>query len=45
VVHIALEMVAQQPTSLREASLLLGPQMASASQAALVNGTAGHALD
>lgn len=45
VVRIALEMVAQQASSLRESSLLLGPQMASASQAALVNGTAGHALD
>ena len=45
VVRIALEMVAQEASSKREASLLLGPDMASASQAALVNGTAGHALD
>jgi 2-methylcitrate dehydratase PrpD len=45
VVRIAWDMVAQQSSSLQEASLLLGPQRAGAAQAALVNGTAGHALD
>ena len=33
------------PSSLREASILLGPERASARNAALVNATAGHALD
>jgi 2-methylcitrate dehydratase PrpD len=45
VVRIAQSMVADQQSSLREASMLWGPAQASASDAALVNATAGHALD
>ena len=45
VVRIAQEFVAARRSSAAEASLLLGPHKAASADAALVNGTAGHALD
>lgn len=45
VVRIAQQFVAARQSGASESSLLLGGRKASASDAALVNGTAGHALD
>ncbi len=45
VVRIAQQFVAAKQSSAAEASLLLGGRKAASSDAALVNGTAGHALD
>jgi len=45
VVRIAQQFVAARQSSAAEASLLLGPRQAASADAALVNGTAGHALD
>jgi aconitate decarboxylase len=45
VVRIAQQFVAAKQSSAAEASLLLGGRKAGAADAALVNGTAGHALD
>ena len=45
VVRIAQQFVAARQSSAAEASLLLGGRKAASADAALVNGTAGHALD
>jgi aconitate decarboxylase len=45
VVRIAQEFVAARQSAAAEASLLLGPRKAASTDAALVNGAAGHALD
>ncbi len=45
VVRIVREFVAAKKSSAREARLLLGGDMATSADAALINGTAAHALD
>ncbi|MBP8307750.1 MAG: MmgE/PrpD family protein [Burkholderiaceae bacterium] len=45
VVGIVRRFVAERQSSAREASLLFGATMAASSDAALINATAGHALD
>src|SRR5688572_24199286 len=45
VVAIVRRFVADKPTSARDAQVLLGSQWASSSDAALINGSAAHALD
>jgi 2-methylcitrate dehydratase PrpD len=45
VVEIARGFVAARGATVREAAILLGADRASSSDAALINGTAGHALD
>jgi len=45
VVGIVRQHVAARQSNVREASVLLGAERASAQDAALINGTAGHALD
>ncbi|PWT70271.1 MAG: MmgE/PrpD family protein [Proteobacteria bacterium] len=45
VVRIVREHVASRGSAPRESSILLGPEKVAAQDAALINGTAGHALD
>lgn len=45
VVRMAQSFVADKQSAVQEASVLMGPQRVSATDAALINATAGHALD
>ena len=45
VVRMAQSFVADKQSAVQEASVLMGPQRVSAADAALINATAGHALD